>query len=202
MPRRSNAEAAQTRAAIIDRAVETASIEGLEGVTIGRLADDLGMSKAGVIGHFGNKTDLQRAAFDQAQKIFTEDVWEPAKTKPRGLARLRAISDAWIEHVTHSPFPGGCFMCTVATEWDAREGQLHDEIRESWHLWLRVLAREAANARDQGELPADADPQQIAFELNAVAMALNQSLQLFGDRRAPARARRAVARILATADGG
>src|SRR3954470_11968034 len=202
MPRRSNAEAAQTRAAIIDRAVQTASIEGLEGVTIGRLADDLGMSKAGVIGHFGNKTDLQRATFHQAQKIFTTEVWERAKDKPRGLSRLQAICDAWIAHVSNSPFPGGCFMCTVATEWDAREGQLHDEVRDSWRLWLKLLAREAATARDQGELPADADPQQIAFELNAVAMALNQSLQLFGDRRAPARARRAVARILATADGG
>jgi AcrR family transcriptional regulator len=196
MPRRSNAEAAQTRAAIIDRAVQTASIEGLEGVTIGRLAGDLGLSKAGVIGHFGNKTDLQRAAFHQAQKIFTAEVWERAEHKPAGLPRLRAICDAWIEHVTNSPFPGGCFMCTVATEWDAREGELHDEIRASWELWLKVLAREAATARDQGELSGDADPRQIAFELNAVAMALNQSLQLFDDRRAPARARRAVQRIL------
>jgi AcrR family transcriptional regulator len=196
MPRRSNAEAAQTRAAIIDRAVQTASIEGLEGVTIGRLADDLGMSKAGVIGHFGSKTDLQRAAFHQAQKIFTAEVWERAKPKPHGLPRLRAICDAWIEHVTHSPFPGGCFMCTVATEWDAREGELHDEVRDSWRLWLKVLAREASIARDAGDLPADADAQQIAFELNATAMALNQSLQLFDDRRAPARARRAVRRIL------
>src|SRR3954453_100099 len=196
MPRRSNAEAAQTRAAIIDRAVQTASIEGLEGVTIGRLADDLGMSKAGGIGPFGKKSDLQRATFHQAQKIFTAEVWEPAKGKPRGLPRLRAICDAWIEHVTHSPFPGGCFMCTVATEWDAREGELHDEVRESWRLWLKVLAREAATAREQGELPGDSDPRQIAFELNAIAMALNQSLQLFDDRRAPARARSAVRRVL------
>lgn len=196
MPRRSNAEAARTRAAIIDRAVQTASIEGLEGVTIGRLADDLGMSKAGVIGHFGNKTDLQRATLHQAQKIFTAEVWERARDKPHGLPRLEAISTNWIDHIVHSPFPGGCFMCTVATEWDAREGELHDEVRDSWRLWLKVLAHEAKVAREQGELPADADPQQIAFELNATAMALNQSLQLFEDRRAPARARAAVRRII------
>src|SRR3954462_4353988 len=122
MPRRSNAEAAQTRASIIDRAVRTASIEGLEGVTIGRLADDLGMSKAGVIGHFGNKTDLQRAALQEARRIFTAEVWTPAEAKPDGLPRLRAVCDAWIGHITHSPFPGGCFMCTAATEWDSREG--------------------------------------------------------------------------------
>ena len=196
MPRRSNAEAAQTRAAIIDRAVATASIEGLEGVTIGRLADDLGMSKAGVIGHFGNKADLQRAALHQARAIFTREVWERAEGEAAGLPRLTAICAAWVDHLVNSPFPGGCFMCTVATEWDAREGALHDDVRKNWQLWLKVLAREAATAREAGALPADADPQQIAFELNAIAMGLNQSLQLFDDRRAPARARRAVRRVL------
>src|SRR3954471_19965699 len=173
MPRRSNAEAAQTRTTIIERAVQTASIEGLEGVTIGRLADDLGMSKAGVIGHFGNKADLQRAALHSARVIFTAAVWEKAEDRPRGLPRLRAICDAWIEHITNSPFPGGCFMCTVATEWDARDGDLHDDVRDNWQLWLKVLAREAASAREHGDLPADADPQLIAFELNAIAMGLN-----------------------------
>jgi AcrR family transcriptional regulator len=196
MPRRSNAEAAQTRASIIDRAVQTASIEGLEGVTIGRLADDLGMSKAGVIGHFGDKTTLQRATFQQANKIFTADVWEPSRRKPHGLPRLSAICENWIKHLSNSPFPGGCFMCTVATEWDAREGDIHDEVRDSWRLWLKVLAHEAKIARDEGDLPKDTDPDQIAFELNAIAMALNQSLLLFEDRRAPARARRAVRRVL------
>jgi AcrR family transcriptional regulator len=196
MPRRSNAEAARTRASIIDRAVRTTSLEGLEGVTIGRLADDLGMSKAGVIGHFGNKSDLQRAALHEAQRIFTEAVWVPAKEQPHGLPRLRAICAAWIDHITHSPFPGGCFMCTAATEWDAREGELHDDVRDNWKLWLKMLAREARIARDEGDLPADADPDLIAFELNAIAMGLNQAIQLFGDRRGPARAKAAVERVL------
>jgi AcrR family transcriptional regulator len=196
MPRRSKEDAARTRAAIVDRAVQTASIEGLEGVTIGRLADDLGMSKAGVIGHFGDKTTLQRAALAEANRIFTAEVWTPAEAKPEGLPRLRAVCEAWIEHITHSPFPGGCFMCTVATEWDAREGALHDEVRDNWRLWLKVLARQARIAREQGDLPADCDPDLVAFELNAIAMGLNQALQLFGDRRAPARAKAAVARVL------
>jgi AcrR family transcriptional regulator len=196
MPRRSKEDAARTRAAIIDRAVQTASIEGLEGVTIGRLADDLGLSKAGVIGHFGDKATLQRAALQQAQQIFTAQVWEPAEDKPRGLPRLTTIGESWIKHITNSPFPGGCFMCTVATEWDAREGDIHDDVRDSWRGWLKVLAREAEIARDAGDLPVDTDPAQVAFELNAIAMALNQSLQLFEDRRAPARARRAVRRVL------
>ena len=196
MPRRSKEEAAQTRASIIDRAVQTASIEGLEGVTIGRLADDLGMSKAGVIGHFGDKTTLQRATFQQAAKIFTAEVWERSRSKPHGLPRLSAVCENWVKHLTNCPFPGGCFMCTVATEWDAREGALHDEIRESWQQWLGALAHEARIARDQGDLPAGTDPDQVAFELNAIAMALNQSIQLFEDRRAAARARRAFRRAL------
>ena len=196
MPRRSNAEAAQTRAAIIDRAVHTASIEGLEGVTIGRLADDLGMSKAGVIGHFGTKTDLQRAALHQAQRIFTDAVWGRAQDKQPGLARLLAICDAWIAHVANSPFPGGCFMCTVSTEWDARDGELREEVRRGWDRWRKQLRREAATAREHGDLPQDADPDQIAFELLAIAMGLNQSLQLLEDRRAVGCARRAMRRTL------
>src|SRR3954464_10182233 len=196
MPRRSNAEAAQTRASIIDRAVQTASIEGLEGVTIGRLADDLGMSKAGVIGHFGNKTDLQRAAFQRASAIFIEQVWGPAAKKPGGMPRLLAIVDAWIKHLTKSPFPGGCFMCTVSTEWDAREGELRDEVREGWQLWQSTLRREANRAIEQGELTAEADPDQIAFDLMAIAMGLNQSVQLLHDRTAAKRARRAIDRVL------
>lgn len=194
MPRRSNAEAAQTRAAIVDRAVETASIGGLEGVTIGRLAGDLGMSKAGVIGHFGSKLDLQRAALHQAWQIFTDEVWEPCKDEPRGIRRLAAIADAWIDHVTNSPFPGGCFMCTVSTEWDAREGELHDEVVAGWERWRSVLRREAKSAVADGEL--DAEPDQVVFELTSIAMGLNQSLQLLGDRSASTRARAAVGRLL------
>ena len=196
MPRRSNAEAAQTRAAIIDRAVETASVEGLEGVTIGKLAHDLGLSKAGVIGHFGTKVGLQREALHRAQAIFTAEVWEPARDEPGGLPRLLAICDNWVAHLADCPFPGGCFMTTVSVEWDAREGELHDEIRTGWKRWRAALEHEAARAIEQGELPASADPAQIAFELLAIAMGLNQSIQLLHDRRAPARARRAFRRAL------
>src|SRR4051794_14931373 len=106
MPRRSNAEAALTRKAIVERAVQTASIEGLEGVTIGRLADDLGLSKAGVIGHFGSKTELQRAALHRGWSIFLKDVWAPCEDKEAGMPRLLALTDAWVSHLEHCPFPG------------------------------------------------------------------------------------------------
>src|SRR5215212_5223508 len=155
MPRRSNAEALRTRDAIIGRAVQTASVEGLEGVTIGRLADDLGMSKAGVIGHFGSKTDLQRAALARAQAMFTDEVWEPAADKPPGIERLRAIGEAWIAHLMDCPFEGGCFMTTASTEWDARDGEVRDDVRAGMDRWRRVLRREARTAIEAGELPAD-----------------------------------------------
>ena len=196
MPRRSNAQAKETRAAIIGRAVHTASIEGLEGVTIGRLADDLGMSKAGVVGHFGTKTELQRAALREAQQIFAREVWEPSAGEEPGLSRLRAIGENWVRHLSRSPFPGGCFMTTVSTEWDAREGPVRDDVREGFARWQRVLRSEAATAIANGELPTDRDADQIAFELLAIAMGLNQALQLFSDRRGPARARSAIARLL------
>ena len=198
MPRRSKAEALQTRTSIVDRAVQTASVEGLEGVTIGRLADDLGLSKAGVIGHFGSKADLQRAALRQAQAMFTAEVWEPCEDKAPGIERLRAVCETWIAHITHSPFEGGCFMTQVSTEWDAREGDLREEIAEGWGRWHKTLRRDAATAIANGDLPPDTDPEQIVFELMAIAMGLNQSLQLFGDQRATARARRAARRVLDT----
>lgn len=196
MPRRSNADAVRTREAIIGQAVQTASVEGLEGVTIGGLAGELGMSKAGVIGHFENKFDLQRAALKQAQAIFTREVWDPAADKAPGLERLQAICDAWVAHLVDCPFDGGCFMTTASTEWDARHGELRDDVRAGMERWRKTLRGEARTAVEAGELGADSDPDQIAFELLAIAMGLNQAIQLFDDRRAAKLARRAMRRVL------
>src|SRR5437773_2265693 len=110
MPRRSMAEAARTHDAIIDRAVELASTDGLEGLTIGRLASDLRMSKAGVIGHFGSKEELQLATLEEAIARWTDLVWRPAEDQPPGLPRLQAIADAWSTFLGACPFPGGCFV--------------------------------------------------------------------------------------------
>lgn len=196
MPRRSNADALRTREAIIGQAVQTASVEGLEGVTIGKLADDLGMSKAGVIGHFGNKADLQRAALEQAQAMFIREVWGPAEGRAPGLERLRAICDAWVAHLVDCPFEGGCFMTTASTEWDARHGELREDVRIGMERWRKALRREARTAIEAGELSGESDPDQIAFELLAIAMGLNQAIQLLDDRRAAERARRAMRKAL------
>jgi AcrR family transcriptional regulator len=196
MPRSSVAAARKTRESIVNRAVDVASVDGLEGLTIGRLAGDLAMSKAGVIGHFGSKTELQLAALDQAGEVFREQVWEPAAKESPGLERLLSICDHWIDHIARSAFPGGCFFTAASIEYDARDGVVHERVQAGLRQWRQVLRREVKAAVANGELPAETDPDQVVFELQGLVMGLNQAVQLFDDRRAPARARRAVRRIL------
>ena len=189
MPRRSAAAALETRRAIVDRAVDVASLEGLEGLTIGRLAGELEMSKAGVIGHFGSKEALQLAALERANAIFTREVWEPAAGLEPGRARLDAIADAWVSYLERDVFPGGCFLTAASTEWDGRSGPVRDEVKRTFDRWWRVLASQAKAA-------GFGDPDQVAFEMYGIAMGLNQALQLGLDPRAPYRARQAMRRLL------
>ncbi len=195
-PRRSAAAARETRGEIVARAVAVASTDGLEGLTIGRLAGDLSMSKAGVIGHFGSKEGLQLAALEEAIAIFTRDVWLRVAEQPAGRERLVAISEAWIAHLQSGVFPGGCFLTAASMEFDGRGGPVRDRVVEALNLWRSVIEHDVRTAVAAGELPADSDPAQVAFEWNALAVGLNQAIQLFGDPEAPARARRAMRRSL------
>ena len=194
MPRSSAVEAQRTHDAIIDRAVHVASLEGLQGLTIGRLASDLGMSKAGVIGRFGSKEDLQLATLEAAIERWTEYVWRPAEQAPPGLPRLRAIAETWSGFLGDCPFPGGCFVSAAAFEFDGREGRVRDAVKDALDRWHDVLAREARIAIDAGDLRGD--PDQIAFELNAIAVGTNQGAQLRRDPRVGDRCRRAMERVL------
>jgi AcrR family transcriptional regulator len=195
-PRASASQAAETRSGIVDAAVRQASLEGLESVTIGRLAGQLEMSKAGVIGPFGSKERIQLAAFEAAKEVFRDEVWEPAAGAEPGLPRLEAICEAWHAHLSGDAFPGGCFLTQAAAEFDGRPGAVRDAVESTARLWEKVLAREAGLAIEQGDLPARTDPGQIAFELHAIAQGTNQALQLRGDREAAERGRRAMRRIL------
>jgi AcrR family transcriptional regulator len=195
-PRNSAAAAAGTRTAILDRAVEVASTQGLEGLTIGRLAADVRMSKAGVIGHFGTKERLQLAAVEAALDVYRREVWEPAAGAQPGLQRLRAVCDAWISYFERDVFPGGCFLTAASCEFDDREGPVRDLVASAMRLWLRTLAGEVRTAVEQGELPTDTDPAQVAFELNAIAMGANQQIRLLDDRGGLERARLAMGRAL------
>jgi AcrR family transcriptional regulator len=177
----------------LDAAVEVASVVGLEGLTIGGLAEQLGMSKSGLVGRFGSKEELQLNALELAVDIFRRTVYEPAAAYPAGLARLNAICDAWIEYLGHPPFPGGCFLTTASVEFDARRGPVNQAVKDAMNRWLRVLEREAKAALENGELADDTDPKDIAFTINALAVGANCHYQLHRDRRALKRARRAMA---------
>jgi AcrR family transcriptional regulator len=194
MPRSSSATAARTHDAIIGRAVHVASLEGLEGLTIGRLAADLGMSKAGVIGRFGSKEDLQLATLGAAIEVWTERVWAPVRDVAPGLPRLEAVAEAWSAFLEDCPFPGGCFVSAASFEFDGREGRVRDALKVALDRWHAVLAAEARTAIEAGELSGD--PDQIAFELEALAVGTNQALQLGGDARVIERCRRGMQRVL------
>lgn len=196
MPRRSVADTARTRAAIVGRAVDLASIEGLEGLTIGRLAGDLQMSKAGVLGHFGTKEELQLATLDAANARFVREVWEPAAGAAPGRERLLAIADAWLSYLDRDVFPGGCFVTAASCEFDDRPGRVHDAVTTAARRWLAVLAHEAEIAIRDGDLPPDTDPADVAFGCNAVAMGVNQARRLLRDDTAIARGRRAMRTLL------
>ena len=196
MPRRSAKDVAGSRAQTLGVAVQLASVVGLEGLTIGRLADRLGMSKSGLVGRFGSKEQLQLATLDQAADIFRRTVYEPASAAPPGLARLNAICDAWVAYLGRPPFPGGCFLTTAMVEFDARPGPVNDAVKKVMQRWLAVLEREASTAIDNGELPVGTDPKDVAFTINALAVGANCDFQLNGNPGSLQRVRRAMATVL------
>lgn len=196
VPRRSVAEAARTRAAIIERSVAVASVDGLEGLTIGRLAGDLQLSKGGVLNHFNTKEALQLAALDAALEIFRHEVWEPAADAAPGRARLLAVADAWLSYLSRDVFPGGCFVTAASCEFDDRAGRVRDALAEAHGLWLRVLARDARVAVRDGDLPRRTNPDDVAFGLNAIAMGVNQARHLAHDGEACERGWRAMRTLL------
>ncbi len=197
MPRRSVADVSRTRAAAVDTAVRTASVEGLEGLTIGRLAEDMHMSKSGLFGLFGSKLELQIATLEAGIEQFLLEVWRPVQPAPPGLPRLLALCDAWIDFHRREALPGGCFMTTAAVEWDARPGQVRDAVRKAIGLWLRTLAHEVQVAVGAGDLPAETVPAEAAFQLNALASAASWNYRLTGEPSTLDLARRCMIATLA-----
>ncbi|HET6831451.1 MAG TPA: TetR/AcrR family transcriptional regulator [Solirubrobacterales bacterium] len=195
MPRSSRAAAARTRESIVREVVDEASVAGLDGVTIGSLAERLRMSKAGIVGPFGSKEKLQLEALARAAATFREEVWETAAPSPPGRARLEIVVEAWLAHLARPTFPGGCFLTQAAADFDARPGAVRDAIREIDKRWRRTIAGEVEAALARGEL-AGVDPAQAAFEVNAIAQGVNQAIQLHDDPGAVARGRAAMRRAL------
>jgi len=185
---------AATREAILDRAYMIAASAGLEGLSIGPLADAVNMSKSGVFAHFGSREELQLAVLDLAADRFGEHTLIPALAQPRGLPRLRALLANWFDWLRRDR--GGCLVLTAASEYDDRPGPLRDRMIHH-HLRLRqMVSRAVAMAIDSGELRADLDPEQAAFELNTIALAVQHDMAISDPDSAMARGERMLEHLL------
>jgi AcrR family transcriptional regulator len=183
----------KTRRAILRKAVNIASLEGLEGLTIGKLAGTLHISKSGLFAHFGSKEDLQCAVVDEARDIFIEKVIRPA-AQLRGLRLLRALCENLLAYGEEKTFPGGCFFSAASLEFDDRPGPVRDRIVGLMKKWLGNLERAARDAQDAGEIRQDVDARQLAFEIHALDMGGNWSSRLFRDESAFRSAKVAILR--------
>jgi AcrR family transcriptional regulator len=182
----------RTRRNILEAAVDIASAEGLEGLTIGRLASEMRMSKSGLFAHFGSKEDLQLATVEAARAIFIREVIRPAFEAEQGIARLWKLCDIWLMYVRGGVFRGGCFFAAAAAEFDSRPGPVRDRVAEIMKEWLAMLRRAVTQAQEAGQLEPQVDAAQLAFEFNALELGANWAFQLYGDRQAFSRAREAI----------
>ena len=186
---------ARSRRTIVRHAVDVASLEGLTGLSLGRLATDLGLSKSGVQTLFKTKENLQLAVADAAREAFLDAVVRPALDVPRGAARLRVLVERWIAYAEAPLFPGGCFWTATLPEFDSRPGQVRDLLVAQQRDWRGLLAAELGHAVDAGEI-AELDADLAAFQIDAVLTAANIALRL-GDEEAVGRARAVVEGFLA-----
>lgn len=187
-PRR-QARGLRTREAILARAVDIASAQGLEGLTVGSLATQLNMSKSGLFAHFGSKEDLQLATIEQARLIFIEKVTLPAISAPKGMPRLWGLLEHWLALVERQVFEGGCFFSAASFEFDSRRGVVRDRIAAIMHEWIGAITRAIYGAQKAGHLDAKVDPTRLAFEIHAIAMGAHWAHQLLDDKHAYSRAR-------------
>lgn len=199
--RRRRSDGERSRRAILDVAMRLATVEGLDGLTIGRLASRTGMSKSGLFAHFGSKEGLQLATVEAAEEVFRELVVDPALAQPDGLARVRALCERFMGHVEDDVFPGGCFFASAGAELDTRPGPVRDRVAAIHRDWSGLIRAALSAARDAGEIAPDADPDQLAFEIKAMLAEANAVYLLQDEPRAFAMARRAIDDRLARAAG-
>ncbi|MBN6055175.1 TetR/AcrR family transcriptional regulator [Nonomuraea sp. RK-328] len=188
--RRSAEAAQQTRDRIVDTGVMKASTNGLHALTIGSLAEALDMSKAGVVGPFGSRADLQLAVLTRAADMFTAAVVTPSETAEPGLPRLRAVIDLWCGYLDGGPFPNGCFVTAASCELDGRPGELRNFLLAVVTRWRAFLREQLVIAQISGDIATTLDADDLVASLTGIAMSANQEIQLLGDATAPARARR------------
>jgi AcrR family transcriptional regulator len=203
--RKLRSDGQRSRAAILREAAKLATVEGIGGLSIGRLAEAVGMSKSGLFAHFGSKEELQVATVEAAREIFIREVIKPAFEATQGLIRLWKLCDIWLAYVQSGVFRGGCFFAAVAAEFDSRPGPVRDRIAEIMKEWLATLRNAIVEAQTAGHLTNAIDATQLAFEFNSLELGANWAFQLYGDASAFKRAREAILERLnryTTAAGG
>jgi AcrR family transcriptional regulator len=182
----------ETREQILRAAMDTASVKGLSGLSIGDLATRLGMSKSGLFRHFGAKEQLQLATADAALDVFQQEVVAPAMAASPGMDRLRALMHSWVGYLERDVFPGGCFFAAASADVDSQPGPVRDRIAGIGHAAIDAIAAEVEAAQHLGQLRADVDARQLAFELHAYSLETNWARLLLDDDRAGDRARTAI----------
>lgn len=190
--RRRRADGERSRRTILDTAARLATVEGIDGLSIGRLVDAIGMSKSGVYAHFRSKEELQLATIAAAQEVFDADIVDPALEVENGLPRLEVLCERFLSHVERLVFPGGCFFASVAAELDTRPGPVRDRIAEVQSDWTKLIASAIREAKRRDELDLDTSVKQLTFEINAVLAQANTEFLLHRDRAAFNQARRAI----------
>jgi AcrR family transcriptional regulator len=190
--RRQRSDGERSRNAILREAAKLATVEGISGLSIGRLADAVGMSKSGLFAHFGSKEELQLATIDTAAGIFTEQVIEPALAAVSGIERLRSFVELFLAHVESSVFPGGCFFASVAAEMDTHPGPVRDRAVELSEEWTRCLVEAVREAQAEGAIDPAQDAEQLAFEIDSYLLLANAQFVVAGEPEPIRRARRAV----------
>jgi AcrR family transcriptional regulator len=194
--RRPRSDGQRSRSAILQASARLATIEGLNGLSIGGLADHIGMSKSGLYAHFKSKEELQLATIDTASEIFTAEVVEPAAAAPAGLARVWALSNEFLAHLERGVFPGGCFFASVAAEIDTRPGRVRDRIVEFIVSWVGEVRRAVEDAQAAGELDPGMDAEQLTFEIDAMLLMANALYVLDPRPEVLERGRRGVAKLI------
>jgi AcrR family transcriptional regulator len=192
----------ETRERIVDRAFRLATRDGLAGITIGWLADELGMSKSGLFAHFGSKEDLQIAVLDAAAIEFEDTVVRPAFAARRGIPRLRALFENWLLWITDPKRPGGCLFVAAATELDDRDGRPRDRLVGGQLQLIKTIAKGAQLAIEAGQFRSDLDCTQFAFDLLGIMLAYNHHKRLLRDPKAEARATASFNRLIEQAAEG
>jgi AcrR family transcriptional regulator len=189
--RRTRSDGDRTRRAILNTAVRLATVEGLERLSIGRLAEESGVSKSGLFAHFRSKEKLQLATIEAAREIFVREIIEPAEAAAGPREQVEQLCERFLSYVERLIFPGGCFFAVAAAEVGARPGPVRERIAKYQRQWMQLLERHIVQAQAAGLLD-NAPASQVAFECNALLVAANTAFILHGDRSALERARRAI----------